>query len=55
MKIYFAGNTIVRERENMILNLIQRRLLSYYYICDEKDSFAQRYSLNEIIVFKRKD
>jgi len=36
MKIYFAGDTGIEERERMVLNLADHRLLSYYHPNREK-------------------
>jgi hypothetical protein len=53
MKIYFAGNTAVKLRENIILEIMNHRLLSYYYITlDEGDTHKQEYSMQRIVEIK---
>lgn len=57
MQIYLAGNTPDREREEYVLlskNLTKRRLVSYFYIKEDK-AIRTMYKLwkNEIIYGRR--
>lgn len=51
MKIYFAGTLGIEPREDALLKLIKRRLISYYYI---DKGLAVRYGFNKIIKSKKK-
>ena len=48
MKIYFAGNTCLKKREEMILTRIKNRLLSYHYLIIDKDPFFQNRGMQMI-------
>ena len=48
MKIYFAGNTCLKKREEMILTYIKNRLLSYHYLIIDKDPFFQNRGMQMI-------
>jgi hypothetical protein len=32
MKIYFAGTTALKKREDLVLGVVKNRLLSFYYV-----------------------
>lgn len=40
MKIYFAGTTLIREREMFLIKLFCKRLFSFYY--HRKDGMAYK-------------
>lgn len=54
MKIFFAGNTLVEKREDMVLDSVENRLLTFYYIREDKeDVFKSKYSFDEIAKGKK--
>lgn len=55
MKIYFAGNTALKKREDLVLGVAPCRLLSFYYIQQHEvgGDMEQYYSMQQIIKQKQ--
>jgi hypothetical protein len=55
MKIYFAGTTALKKREDLVLGVVKNRLLSFYYVqqYEAGGDMEQKYSFDRIIEMKK--
>ena len=53
MKIYMAGFSLTKEREERILKAIKSRLLSHWYIGDSSPMFSKNEKEGFLVVVKK--